>query len=193
MLLVTQVTCGLLRINQHDSNKIGNGLRNFGGNLSYVNCLHYSFNLSNPPPFSENWVTLFVLLKHKIIKLVIQIKENIFLPCLISPSLRPTSAGPALERGDTIYHFKLDPPHEWRNAFIKQNVEKIRQCQEDTNRPLSFRALSDATNLLAAQGSRNMCQQTRGDYRWYMDKTHCKTPVKQYTEAGYRPWDNSLW
>lgn len=49
ILLVTQVTCGLLRINQHDSSKIGNGLRNFGGNLSYVNCLHYSFNLSKPP------------------------------------------------------------------------------------------------------------------------------------------------
>lgn len=179
-----------MRLNQLDSDKVGNVLRNFE-NFYYVNCIHCSFNLSNP--FSENWVTLFVLLKHKIIKHVIQIKENIFLPRLISPSLRPTFAEPALQWGDTIYHFKLDPPHEWRNTFIKQNVEKIRQSQEDTNRPLSLRALSDVTNLLAAQGSRNMCQQTREDYRGYMDKTHCKTHLQQYTVADYQRWDNSLW
>lgn len=83
-----------MRLNQLDSDKVGNVLRNFE-NFYYVNCIHCSFNLSNP--FSENWVTLFVLLKHKIIKHVIQIKENIFLPRLISPSLRPTFAEPALQ------------------------------------------------------------------------------------------------
>lgn len=83
-----------MRLNQLDSVKVGYVLRNLE-NLYYVNCVQYSFNLSNP--FSENWVTLFALLKSKIIKHVIQIKESIFLPRQISPSLRPTFAEPALQ------------------------------------------------------------------------------------------------
>lgn len=81
---------------------------------------------------------------------------------------------------------------------MTQHVHKTKRRKNSTKArrhkqtPISLRALSDVTNLLSAQGSRNMCQQTRGDYRGYADKTHCKTPLKQCTGTGYQRWDNSL-